>query len=108
MSWKMRDAGWNARLEGGPFDGDTCEPMRRIGDEPPLRVFVGPCKNCGNVHWYASRRSGTETYKRGEMDEAKMKVKYVYSGIGGGDGIDTHETVPLPGELVETPPLVTA
>lgn len=82
---------WDARLEGGPFDGDG-----GLIDAPiPAKLWVEVCPRgvCG-THWFTNFMRGCEVYKLKDRDDKARSCKYEYDGLGsGGGGIENTEEV---------------
>lgn len=110
-AWRRKEAvPMKARLEGGPFDGDTGElmapagvPMERPGELHTVRCRASACAK-GGVHWWAdratarddARRNHTTVYRyRFARDDAGALV-YVYADLTeGGRSLLAREHEPV-------------
>jgi hypothetical protein len=72
---------FNARLQGGPFDGQRRDNITI--DEVPERLWVERCKHCG-AHWLLDKAPKATVYRRDE--EQNGWIVYVFTdptlGIG--------------------------
>ena len=68
---------WNVRLEGGPADGDHAE----VGQDPPLRLWVGWCESHREWHWFPQPYKGCEPYVRAELNRQSQFARFVYEDM---------------------------
>jgi hypothetical protein len=74
---------WHVRLEGGPFDGDHAD-VTWLAPVPCL--WVEPCDECHETHWYGSWTHDGEPYNLDETDLVARRARYVHADLAPAGG----------------------
>lgn len=80
-------AGWTARLEGGPFDGERLRAIDSAPAHPPAEVWIrrsSDPEDWGRQVWFTEPVAGTVHYRRDRLEAETVVYAFLDLGVAVG------------------------